>query len=272
MPKTLHILFIIFNKNNVVHFASLRNYTHHLSNKIMRLLGMNVVFPLFLFAVMGLIIPAYAQNVSYDEVDIMIRELIQECQEKIMADKSVTEAAKTVAKRNCETKITNEYNNIEIDYKKQSEKRIQLQNMQNCENWYPQYQFLTEQQFRLQKYGESASDCIILYNDSVWQYIGEGRLEKLHNRLDEIKSELPQAHETRYLTLDVDISDSEPKIIDAQKGADKVADLEEKVRSLEEELSKKDEIIREQLKVIMDLANRIKNVMFGIVGSFLMQW
>jgi hypothetical protein len=83
---------------------------------------------------------------------------------------------------------------------------------------------------------------------------------------------LPQAHETRYLTLDVDISDSEPKIIDAQKGADKVADLEEKIRSLEEELSKKDEIIREQLKVIMDLANRIKNVMFGTVGSFLMQW
>jgi len=255
-----------------VHFASLRNYTHHLSNKIMGLLGMNVVFPLFFFAGMGLIIPTYAQNVSHDEVDIIIRELIQECQEKVMADKSVTEAAKTIAKRNCETEITNEYKNVEIDYKKQSEKRIQLQNMQNCEDWYPQYQFLTEQQFRLQKHGEAASDCIILYNDSVWQYIGEDRLEKLHNRLDEIKSELPQAHETRYLTLDVDISDSEPKIIDAQKGADKVADLEEKIRSLEEELSKKDEIIREQLKVIMDLANRIKNVMFGTVGSFLMQW
>src|SRR3989304_4742833 len=236
IPKTLHILFRIFNKNNVVHFASLRNYTHHLSNKIMGLLGMNVVFPLFFFAGMGLIIPTYAQNVSHDEVDIIIRELIQECQEKVMADKSVTEAAKTIAKRNCETEITNEYKNVEIDYKKQSEKRIQLQNMQNCEDWHPQYQFLTEQQFRLQK------------------------------------SELPQAHETRYLTLDVDISDSEPKIIDAQKGADKVADLEEKIRSLEEELSKKDEIIREQLKVIMDLANRIKNVMFGTVGSFLMQW
>src|SRR3990172_3620706 len=228
----------------------------------MGLLGMNVVFPLFFFAGMGLIIPTYAQNVSHDEVDIIIRELIQECQEKVMADKSVTEAAKTIAKRNCETEITNEYKNVEIDYKKQSEKRIQLQNMQNCEDWYPQYQFLTEQQFRLQKYGEDASDCIILYNDSVWQYIGEDRLEKLHNRLDEIK----------YLTLDVDISDSEPKIIDAQKEADKVADLGEKIRSLEEELSKKDEIIREQLKVIMDLANRIKNVMFGTVGSFLMQW
>ena len=168
-------------------------------------------------------------------------------------------------------KITNEYKNVEIDYKKQSETKIKLQNMQNCEDWYPQYQFLTEQQFRLQKNVESTSDCIMLYNDSVWQYIGEDRLEKLHNRLDEIKSELPQSHETRYLTLDVDISDSEPKTIDAQKGADKAADLEEKIRSLEEELSKKDEIIREQLKVIMDLANRIKNVMFGTIDSFLMQ-
>ncbi|MGI0077427.1 MAG: hypothetical protein ACREAU_08505, partial [Nitrosopumilaceae archaeon] len=60
---------------------------------------MNVVFPLFFFVGMGLIIPAYAQNVSHDEIDIIIRELIQECQEKVMADKSVTEAAKTVAKR-----------------------------------------------------------------------------------------------------------------------------------------------------------------------------
>jgi len=238
----------------------------------MRLLGMNVLFPIFFFTGMGLIIPTYAQNVSHDEVDIIIRDLIQECQQKVMADKSVTEAAKTIAKRNCETEITNEYKNVEIDYKKQSEKRIQLKNMQNCEDWYPQYQFLTEQQFRLQKHGEAVSDCIMLYNDSVWQYIGDDRLEKLYNRLGEIKSELPQAHETRYLTLDVDISNSEPKIIDAQKGADKAADLEEKIRSLEEELSKKDEIIREQLKVILDLANRIKNVMFGTVGSFLMQW
>lgn len=254
-----------------MHFASLRNYTHHFSKKIMGLLGMNVVFPIFFFVGIGIIIPAYAQNVSHDEVDIIIHRLIQECQEKVMTDKSVTEAAKTIAKRNCETKITNEYKNVEIDYKKQSEIRIQLQNMQNCEDWYPQYQFLTEQQFRLQKNVESTNDCIMLYNDSVWQYIGEDRLEKLHNRLDEIKTQLPQSHETRYLTLDVNISDPEPKIIDAQKVTDKVADLEEKVRSLEEELSKKDEIIREQLKVIMDLANRIKNVMFGTIDSFLIQ-
>src|SRR3990172_2366006 len=105
MPKTLHILFRIFNKNNVVHFASLRNYTHHLSNKIMGLLGMNVVFPLFFFAGMGLIIPTYAQNVSHDEVDIIIRELIQECQEKVMADKSVTEAEKLLQKETVKPKL-----------------------------------------------------------------------------------------------------------------------------------------------------------------------
>jgi len=235
----------------------------------MGLLGMNIVFPLFFIVGIGLIIPTYAQNVSDDEVDIKIRELIQECQEKVMEDKSATEAAKTIAKRNCETEITNEYKNIEIDYKNQSEKRIQLQNMQNCEDWYPQYQFLTEYQFRIQKNGEAVNDCIVLYNDPVWNYIGENRLEKLQNKLDEIKTELPQATETRHITLDVDILNSEPKTIDSQKNFDKISQLEEKIRLLEDELSKKDEIIKEQLKVIMDLANRIKNVMFDAIGSFL---
>ena len=49
-------------------------------------------------------------------------------------------------------------------------------------------------------------------------------------------------------------------------------DLEEKIRILEEELIKKDEIINEQIKVIMELANRIKNVMFGPFSSFFTQF
>ena len=49
-------------------------------------------------------------------------------------------------------------------------------------------------------------------------------------------------------------------------------DLEERIRILEEELIKKDEIINEQIKVIMELANRIKNVMFGPFTSFFTQF
>jgi len=262
---------LFFYNSNVVRFASLRNYTYRLSNKIWVFSGMNVVLPLLLFAVMGLIIPAYAQNISQDENDIKIRELIQECHKKIIADKSTTESEKTVAKRNCETEIINKYNGIEIDYQKFDELRMKLQKIQNCEDWYPQYRYLTEAQFRLQKNVEAVNDCILLYKDSLWNYTGENRLEKLVDRLDEIKSELPKDPETRHVTLDVNIPHLESSIINSQQDVDEI-NLKEKVRLLEEELVKKDEIIKEQLKVIMELVNRIKNVMFDSWHSFSIQF
>jgi len=230
---------------------------------------MNLVFPLFLIAIIGLVIPVYAQNVSHDEIDIKIRELIKECQDIIKSDESLSDAEKTVAQRNCETEITNKYKNVEIDYKSLDEKRMQLQNMQSCEDWHPQYQYLTEKQFRLQKHTVTVNDCILLYNDSIWDYVGEDRLEKLHERLDEIRSELPQESETREVTLDVNLPQFESNII-KEKNFDEV-DLEEKVRILEEEIAQKDEIIKEQIKVIMELANRIKNIMFEPFDSFFMQ-
>ena len=252
-----------------MHFASLRNYTYHLSINILGLSDMNIVLPLFLIAIIGLVLPVYAQNVSHDEVDIMIRELIQECKDKIKNNESLSDAEKTYAQRNCETEITNEYKNVEIDYQKQDEKRAKLQNMQSCEDWHPQYQYLPENQFRIQKHAETVNDCILLYNDSIWNYVGEDRLEKLSERLDEIRTELPQEPETREVTLDVKIPQFESNIIN-ENNSDEV-DLEEKVRLLEEKIAQKDEIIREQVKVIMELANRIKNIMFEPFDSFFMQ-
>ena len=231
---------------------------------------MNVVFPLVLFAVMGLVIPAYAQNISQDENDAKIRELIRQCQEKVMTEKSMTDSEKTVAKRKCETEITNKYKNVEIDYQEFDKQRMKLQKIQNCEDWHPQYRYLSEAQFRLQKTVEAVNDCILLYKDSFWNYTGENRLEKLVDRLDEIKSELPKDPETRHVTLDVNIPRLESNIINTQQDVDQV-DLKEKVRLLEEELVKKDEIIKEQLKVIMELVNRIKNAMFNSLSSFSIQ-
>ena len=229
---------------------------------------MNIVFALFLIAVIGLVMPVYAQNVSHDEVDVKIRELIQECQENVDNNDSLSEAEKTVAHRNCETDITNEYKNVEIDYQGLDEKRAKLQNMQSCEDWHPQYRYLTESQFRLQKYSQTVNDCILLYNDSIWDYVGEDRLEILIERLDEIRSELPQEPETREVTLDVNLPQFQSNIIN-ENNSDEV-DLEEKVRLLEEEIAQKDEIIKEQIKVIMELANRIKNIMFEPFNSFFM--
>ena len=103
----------------------------------------------------------------------MIRELIQECEDRVMADESATDAEKTVAKRNCATDITNQYKNVEIDYQEAAEKRANLQIIQNCEDWHPQYRYLTPDQFRLQKHEATVNDCISLYNDSIWKYVGK---------------------------------------------------------------------------------------------------
>ncbi len=231
---------------------------------------MKVVYTLFLLAVVGSFSTAYAQNISNDEVDIMIRELIQECQDRIMADEYSTGAEKTVAKRNCETDITNQYKNIEINYKQSAEKRAIENNMQKCEDWHPQYRYLTEAQFRLQKNEAIVKDCITLYDDSIWKYVGEDRLERLSARLLEIKAEAPEEPETRHVALNVNIPDLQSNILETQQDAE-VTDLEEKIRILEEELIKKDEIINEQIKVLIELANRIRNVLFGTFSSFFTQ-
>jgi len=231
---------------------------------------MKVVYTLFLLAVVGSFSTAYAQNISNDEVDIMIRELIQECQDRVMADEYSTGAEKTVAKRNCETDITNQYKNIEINYKQSAEKRAIENNMQKCEDWHPQYRYLTEAQFRLQKNEAIVNDCITLYDDSIWKYVGEDRLERLSARLLEIKAEAPEEPETRHVALNVNIPDLQSNILETQQDAE-VTDLEEKIRILEEELIKKDEIINEQIKVLMELANRIRNVVFGTFSSFFTQ-
>lgn len=231
---------------------------------------MKVIYALMLFSFMGLFSTAYAQNTSDDEVDIMIRELIQECHDKVMADEFSTDAEKTVAKRNCETDITNQYKNVEINYQELAEKRANLKSMQKCEDWYPQYRYLTEEQFRLQKHEATVTDCFAVYNDSIWEYVGEDRLEKLSARLLEIKAELPKEPETRHVELDINIPKLQSNILTTQQNSE-TTDLEEKIRILEEELIKKDAIINEQIKVIMELANRIKNVMFGPLGSFFPQ-
>ena len=221
---------------------------------------MKAICALFFVGIIGLTVPVFADKDSDEELDNKIRELIDECQEKIKNNESMSDAEKTVALRNCETEITNEYEEVEIDYKNQDEKRARLHDMESCEDWYHQYRYLTENQFRIQKHAETVDDCILLYNDSIWEYVGEDRIEKLSERLDEIKNEIPPEPETREINLDVTLPQFESNIIEDINSEE--VDLEEKVRLLEEEVAKKDEVIKEQIKIIMELANRIKNIMF----------
>ncbi len=224
---------------------------------------MNLVYALVIFSLMGLVIPAYAQDARYTELEKQMIEEVRDCKVKIDAQDRLSEAEKTVAKRHCETVVVIRYGEIEDNYS-QAELRNKIQNMQRCEDWRPQYQYLTEKQFTIQKNAQVVRDCILLYNDPIWSYDGKDRLNKLIDRLDEIKSELPT---TPVLSFEAfAVPQYEPSIIDVPHDQDRVVELEEKVKILEEEIAKKDEVIREQIKVIMDLFNRIRNVIFEPIG------
>ncbi len=225
---------------------------------------MNLVYALVIFSLMGLVIPAYAQDARYTELEQQMIEEVRDCKVKIDAQDELSEAEKTVAKRHCETVVVIRYGEIE-DYYSQAELRNKIQNIQKCEDWRPQYPYLTEKQFAIQKNAEVVRDCIFLYNDPIWSYDGKDRLNKLIDRLDEIKSELP----TQEPVLSFEafaVPQYEPSIIDVPHNQDRVVELEEKVKILEEEIAKKDEVIREQIKVIMDLFNRIRNIIFEPIG------
>ncbi len=91
-------------------------------------------------------------------------------------------------------------------------------------------------------------------------------MNKLIDRLDEIKSELPTISEPVRTFKAFAVPEYEPSIINVPYSQDRVEMLEEKVKILEMEIAKKDEVIQEQIKVIMDMYNRIRNVIFETIS------
>jgi len=214
-----------------------------------------------------MVIPASAQNIS-DE-DLKIREEVLACFKEVDANNDLTVAEKTVAKRNCETAINNKYSKMNNDYHDLAEKRDRIQTIQKCEDWYPSYKLLDEERWRVQKHTEQASECIILYNDDMWNYSGDDRLIILADRLLELQDE--QTIRQTPVATSIDLP-SESSDIAKDTRYDKMAELEAKVAQLQDELRKKDQVIMEQIKVITDLANMIKKVILGVFlpneGSF----
>ncbi len=224
-----------------------------------------LAYPLMFLATLGLVFPAFAQNVSLDETDIKIREEIASCEKDIQENDSLSEAEKTVAKRDCTTEIQNKYRNENLDHQLASGLKVKLENIQRCEDWFPQYQFLDEEQFRIQKNSDIVTDCIRLYKDSVWSYRGDDRPIVLIERLNEIRS-LPTItdREPTLLTL----SPVQSQILTEEQKTDRIYELESRVQELEEQLDKKDAVLQEQMKVIMDLANRIRNISYDMISFF----
>ena len=64
------------------------------------------------------------------------------------------------------------------------------------------------------------------------------------------------------------LAPEQSQILTEEQKTDRISELEDKVQSLEEQLDKKDAVIQEQVKVIMDLANRIKNISYDVISFF----
>jgi len=216
-------------------------------------------YPLAFLVLISMVIPASAQNIS-DE-DAKIREEILACWTEVDANDDLTVAEKTVAKRNCETVINNKYSKMNNNHQDLAEERDRIQVMQKCEDWYPSYKILDEDQWRIQKHADQASDCLMIYNDDIWKHDGEDRLVVLSDRLIEIKEE--QSLKPSPVATSIELP-SESSIITQDTRLNKMAELEARVVELQDELRKKDAVIMEQLKVIIDLANMIRNVILNV--------
>ncbi len=216
-------------------------------------------YPLAFLVLISMVIPASAQNVS-DE-DVKIREEILACWTEVDANEDFTVAEKTVAKRNCETVINNKYSKMNNNHYDLAKERDRIQVMQKCEEWYPSYKLLDEDQWRIQKHADQACDCLMIYNDDIWKHDGEDRLVVLSDRLIEIKEE--QSLKPSPVATSIELP-SESSIIRQDTRLNKMAELEARVVELQDELRKKDAIIMEQIKVLTDLANMNTNVILNV--------
>ena len=216
-------------------------------------------YPLAFLVLISMVIPASAQNISDEDTKIL--EEIRACWTEVDANDDLTVAEKTVAKRNCETVINNKYSKMNNNHYDLAEEKERIQVMQKCEDWYPSYKILDESQWRIQKHADQTIDCLMIYNDGVWKYDGENRLVVLSDRLLELKEEQNQRLTPVATSIELP---SESSIIAQDTRLDKMAELEVKVAELQEQVRKKDAIIMEQIKVLTDLANMIRNVILNV--------
>ncbi len=114
---------------------------------------MKLVYVFVLISLMGLVIPAYAQDpIRTDQVQEKIIEDTRACKVEIDSHDELTEAEKTVAYRNCERVAVIKNTLANKDPLTTAELRSKLQNIERCEEWHSQYRFLTDEQFAIQKH------------------------------------------------------------------------------------------------------------------------
>ena len=228
---------------------------------------MKLIYGLTILALLSLI-PALEQT-SFADDDDDEREQLAACKKAVNEDDSLTFAEKSIERRNCDTAYINSQNIPPEYYQNNDQMKALIQNIQSCLQWNPQYQYLPIDDFKIDKRIELVNECIMLYEDPVWNYEGEDRIDKLVQRLIELKkdqSEIYSKPEISPVQLSIPnnplVAKEDKLFTGAETAEEKIDLLQERVTFLEEQLAKKDEVIKEQIKVIMDLANRVKVTLF----------
>lgn len=130
-----------------------------------------------------------------------------------------------------------------------------------CEENYGQYKLIGEYDFlERERRTMEARVCVHLYNDLLWSYSGDDREDKLLKRGNYyVDLEIQKSYEN---AANGTIPQEEKPVSDLQKAGMRILELEKKVDDLEEKIAKKDAVINEQVKVILDLVNKIKSTVF----------
>jgi len=132
-----------------------------------------------------------------------------------------------------------------------------------CEENYGQYRLIGEYQFleRERRTIESRV-CVHLYEDPVWEYTGASRAAKLLER-GNYYVDVEIANSKANAGTGVVPPEEKPET-DLQKAGAKILELEKEVAALEKKIAQKDAIIAAQVKVLLDLASKIKSALFEI--------
>ncbi len=131
-----------------------------------------------------------------------------------------------------------------------------------CNENYEQYKIIGDYEFLVrERHTLEARVCVHLYNDPLWADTSKYRTAKLLERGNYyVNVEIEKSKANAEAGT---IPQPEKPISDMQKAINQITALEKKVLDLEKKLAQKDAVIFEQIKVIMDLANKVKAVILS---------
>jgi len=186
-------------------------------------------------------------------------ETVEECEERIRADASLSYAETIVALKECDD-VEREYSPEQADVQDTDRNIIRY-----CDNNYELYQTLGETEFLKMSTHPFARTCSIIYPDSIWNYDGEDRVEVLINWLNaKIEEELVEDAELRAEI----VQEAKVRADTSVQDEDRITDMQERIKFLEDQIGKKDALLMEQLKVISDLASMIKQTIFEPIMNY----